>query len=214
MKALAILLSLLALTLSGAAQDASTLTVVGEGEILVPADVVYVSISATAQDENLAQASSNITEVLNRTIEALIDTGVNRDDLQADRGRSVSSIQTISRVYNNSTYVMVANETVTLVKEQVTIRFDAKEEDLINRTFEVAEAEGAEAAISGYALEDRSIAFARKRRPRRGERRRSSRLGSRTETRKEAGDHRAVKSSSSPDTFRSRYDGVQHVGLL
>ena len=163
MKALAILLSLLALTLSGAAQDASTLTVVGEGEILVPADVVYVSISATAQDENLAQASSNISEVLNRTIEALIDTGVNRDDLQADRGRSVSSIQTISRVYNNSTYVMVANETVTLVKEQVTIRFDAKEEDLINRTFEVAEAEGAEAAISGYALEERCAAFAKAR---------------------------------------------------
>ena len=55
---------------------------------------------------------------------------------------------------------MVAEEGVTLVNEQVTIRFAANDEDLINRTFEVAEAEGAEAAISGYALEDKTAAFA------------------------------------------------------
>ena len=159
MKALAIMLCFLALTLSGAAQDVMTLKVVGEGRVLVPADVVYVSISATSQDENLTQASSNSTEVLDRTIEALIDTGVDKDDFQGGRGRSVSSIQTMTRVYNNSSSVMVANESVTLAKEQVTIRFDAKDGDLINRTFEVADEEGAEASIIGYALEDRSAAF-------------------------------------------------------
>lgn len=160
MKALVILLSLLALTILGAAEDATTLTVVGEGRALASADVVYVSISATAQDENLTLASSNSSEVLNRTIEALIDAGVNEDDFQAGRGRSVSSIQTFGRVCNNSSCVMVADKSAIVVKEQATIRFDAKEEDLINRCFEVAEANGAEAAISGYALEDTSAAFA------------------------------------------------------
>ena len=161
MKALAILLCLLALTLSGAGQDVSTLIVVGEGKVLVPADVVYVSIGATSQDENLTQASANSSEVLNRTIEAHIDAGVDKDDFQGGRGRSVSSIQTMSRVYyNNSSSVMVANESVTLAKEQVTIRFDAKDEDLINRTIEVVEEEGAEVSIIRYALEDRSAAFA------------------------------------------------------
>lgn len=160
MKALVFLLSLLALTLSGAAENATTLTVVGEGSALASADVVYVSISATTVGENLTQASANSSETLNRTIEALIDAGVNSDDIQASRGKSVSSIQTYSRVCNNSTCVMVAEEGMTLVNEQVTIRFAANDEDLINRTFEVAEAEGAEAAISGYALEDKSAAFA------------------------------------------------------
>jgi uncharacterized protein YggE len=148
------------LTLSGAAEDATTLTVVGEGSALASADVVYVSISATTVGENLTQASANSSETLNRTIEALIDAGVNSDDIQAGRGRSVSNIQTYSRVCNNSTCVMVAEEGVTLVNEQVTIRFAANDEDLINKTFEVAKAEGAEAAISGYALEDKSAAFA------------------------------------------------------
>jgi uncharacterized protein YggE len=148
------------LTLSGAAEDATTLTVVGEGSALASADVVYVSISATTLGENLTQASANSSETLNRTIEALIDAGVNSDDIQAGRGKSVSSIQTFSRVCNNSTCIMVAEEGVTLVNEQVTIRFAANDEDLINRTFEVAEAEGAEAAISGYALEDKTAAFA------------------------------------------------------
>jgi uncharacterized protein YggE len=160
MKALGILLCVLASTLPGAAEDVSTLIVVGEGKVLVPADVVYVSISATSQDDNLTQAWSNCSEVLNGTIEALIDAGVGRDDFQAGRGRSVSSIQTMSRVCNNSSCVMVADESVTLVKEQITIRFDPTDEYLINRTFELADAEGAESEISGYALEDRSAAFA------------------------------------------------------
>ncbi|MGD9566619.1 MAG: SIMPL domain-containing protein [Methanothrix sp.] len=160
MKALASLLFLLALTLSGAAGDVPTLTVVGEGRVLVPADVVYVSISATTQDENLTIASSTSAETLNRTIEALIAAGVNIDSVQSGRCRSVSSIRTMSRVCNNSSCVMVADEAVPLVKEQVTIRFDSKDEDLVNRTFEVARSEGAEAGISGYALEDRSAAFA------------------------------------------------------
>ncbi|NYT16294.1 MAG: SIMPL domain-containing protein [Methanomassiliicoccales archaeon] len=155
-----ILLGLVALTLSGAAENATTLTVVGEGSALASADVVYVSISATTVGENLTQASANSSETLNRTIDALIDAGVNSDDIQAGRGRSVSNIQTYSRVCNNSTCVMVAEEGVTLVNEQVTIRFAANDEDLINRTFEVAEAEGTEAAISGYSLEDKTAAFA------------------------------------------------------
>ena len=160
MKALVILLSLLALTLLGAAEDATTLTVVGEGRALVSADVVYVSISATSQDENLTLASSNSSEILNRTIEELIDVGVNEDDFQAGRGRSVSSIQTFSRVCNNSSCVMVADKSAIFVKEQVKIKFDAEDQALINKSFEVAETNGAEADISGYALEDTSAAFA------------------------------------------------------
>jgi uncharacterized protein YggE len=70
------------LTLSGAAEDATTLTVVGEGSALASADVVYVSISATTVGENLTQASANSSETLNRTIDALIDAGVNSDDIQ------------------------------------------------------------------------------------------------------------------------------------
>lgn len=160
MKALVILLSLLALTFLGAAEDATTLTVVGEGRALASADVVYVSISATAQDENLTLASSNSSEALNRTIEALIDAGVNEDDFQAGRDRSVSKIQTFSRVCNNSSCVMVADRSAIFVTEQVKIKLDAEDEALINKSFEVAEANGADAAISGYDLEDTSAAFA------------------------------------------------------
>lgn len=160
MKAMAILLCLSVLNLLGAAGDAPTLTVVGEGVVLVPADVVYVSISATVQDENLTLASSKSSETLNRTIQALIDAGVDEGAFTAGRGKSVSTIQTASRVCNNSTCIMVADEAASLVREEVTIRFDAGEEALINRSFEVARAEGSEAAISGYDLVDRRAAIA------------------------------------------------------
>jgi len=55
---------------------------------------------------------------------------------------------------------MVADKSAIFVKEQVNVKLDAKDEALINKSFEVAEANGAGAAISGYALEDTSAAFA------------------------------------------------------
>jgi hypothetical protein len=163
MKAVAILLGTFILALLGGAADASTLTVVGEGVFQVPADVVYVSIRATAEDDNLSLASMNSSEILNRTTEALIEAGVDPEDFSAGRGRSASRIQTTSRVYNNSTVVAVADEAVSRVTEEVTIRFDAQDEALINITLEVARAEGADASISGYGLEDVDEAFAQAR---------------------------------------------------
>jgi uncharacterized protein YggE len=158
-KAMAILLGLLALTSSGLAQEGTTLTVAGEGAVTVPADVVIVSVSITVEDENVTLASLLACEGLNRTIEALIEAGVNRDDVSAGRGRSVSKIQSTSRICDNSSCVAVADEAVTLVKEEVTIRFDPRNEDLINRSFEAATSQGAEAAISWYALEEKEEAF-------------------------------------------------------
>ncbi len=160
MKVMAILLGLIILTLSGAAENAPTLTVVGEGSVTVPADRVFVTISVTTEDDNLTDASIENADGLNRTIEALIGAGIPREDVSSGRGRSVQSIQTKSRVCNNTTCVIVANDAVNLVKEQVIIRFDAEDEDLINRTIEAARAEGAEAEISGYDLVDATEAVA------------------------------------------------------
>ncbi|KQC15421.1 MAG: hypothetical protein APR56_01170, partial [Methanosaeta sp. SDB] len=147
------------MTLSAAAEGASTLTVVGEGEVAVPADTVYVTISVTTHDDNLTLASSENEASLDRTVEALVGVGVKREDVPSGRGISVQSITTRSRVCNNSTCVIVTDN-ASLVTSQVTIRFDAEDGALINRSIETARAEGAEAVISGYALEDASEAVA------------------------------------------------------
>ncbi len=160
MKVMAILLGLIILTFSGASEDAPALTVVGEGRITVPADTVFVTISVTTEDENLTEASIENADALNRTIEALMDAGIAGEDVSSGRGRSVQSIQTNSRVCNNTTCAIVANDAVSRVKEQVIIRFDAEDEDLINRTLDTARAEGAEAEISGYDLVDATEAVA------------------------------------------------------
>ncbi len=159
MKAMLILLSLLVLATWGAAVDTTTLTVIGEGEVSVPADTIYVTVSVTSEDDNVTLASLKNDESLERTIEALVDAGVKRDDVQSGRGRSVQRITARSRICDNSTCVIVA-ENVSRVTDQVTIRFDAKDDGMINRTIEAARAEGAEALISGYALEDASDAVA------------------------------------------------------
>jgi uncharacterized protein YggE len=126
MKTMAILLSLTILTLSAAAEEASTLTVVGEGEVAVPADTVYVTVSVTIQDDNVTLASLENEASLDRTVEALVDVGVKREDVPSGRGISVQSITTRSRVCNNSTCVIVT-ENSSRVTGQVTIRFDAED---------------------------------------------------------------------------------------
>lgn len=160
MKVMAILLVLIILTFSGAAGDVSTLKVVGEGRIATPADTVFVTISMTTEDENLTDASIENDEAMNRTIEALIDSGIPRESVPSGRGRSVQNIQTNSRVCNNTTCVTVTNNAVSRVKDQVTIRFDAEDDDLINKTIEAARVEGAETEISGYDLVDATGAMA------------------------------------------------------
>jgi len=160
MKVMAILLGLIILTFSGAASDVSTLKVVGEGRVTVPADTVFITISVTTEDENTTDTSTKNDEAMNKTIEALIDAGVKREDVSSGRGRSVQNIKTSSRVCNNTTCVTVTNSVVSRVKDQVTIRLDAEDVDLINRTIETARAEGAEAEISGYDLVDATVAVA------------------------------------------------------
>jgi uncharacterized protein YggE len=160
MKAMAILLVLIISTFSGAAGDVSTLKVVGEGRIAVPADTVFITISVTNEDEKTADASNKNDEAMNRTIEALIDAGAKREDVSSGRGRSVQKIKTSSRVCNNTTCVTVTNNAVSRVKDQVTIRSDAEDVDLINRIIEASRVAGAEAEISGYDLVDETDAVA------------------------------------------------------
>lgn len=160
MKVMAILLGLIILTFSGAASDVSTLKVVGEGRVTVPADTVFITISVTTEDEKATDTSTKNDDAMNKTIEALINAGVKREDVSSGRGRSVQNIKTSNRICNNTTCVTVTNSAVSRVKDQVTIRLDAKDVDLINRTIEAARTEGAEAEISGYDLVDATGAVA------------------------------------------------------
>ena len=68
MKALVILLSILILASLGSSQEGMTLKVPGEGTVIVPADVLFVSFSVTVEDEDVTQGSLNASEGLNRTI--------------------------------------------------------------------------------------------------------------------------------------------------
>jgi len=164
MKAAAILLGLVILTLFGSAEAASTLTVVGEGEILVPADRVYVTFTVTAEDENATVASMKSSGGLNRTIGALVDAGLKIEDVWSGGARSVSRIHSTSRLSNNSNAVTVAEAGVSRVIDQATVRLDAEDEALVDRTLEAAKAQGAEVEISGYALAEKGAAFAEARR--------------------------------------------------
>lgn len=168
MKSMAILLSLaLALTFlipAVAAEDTFTLTVMGEGTVVVPADTVFVTVSAVSTDENVSFASAKNAEDLNRTIEALVDVGLDRDGILPGRGRSVQTIRTYARTYNDTTSEVVAQEVTNRITEQVTIRLSTEDDKMLGRCLDTAEAENASVEITGYGLSDTGPAMIRARR--------------------------------------------------
>ncbi len=154
MKSMAILLSIALLIPAVAAEDTFGLTVVGEGGVVVPADTVFVTVSAVSTDENVSFASAKNAEDLNRTIEALVDVGFDRDGILPGRGRSVQTIRTYARTYNDTTSETVAQEITNRITEQVTIRLGTEDDKMLDRCLEMAEAENASVEITGYGLGD------------------------------------------------------------
>ncbi|MEA2045913.1 MAG: SIMPL domain-containing protein [Euryarchaeota archaeon] len=166
MKSMAILLSL-ALTFlipAVAAEDTFSLTVMGEGTVVVPADTVFVTVSVVSTDENVSFASAKNAEDLNRTIEALVDAGLDKDGILPGRGRSVQTIRTYTRTYNDTTSEVVAQEVTNRITEQVTIGLSTEDEGVLKRCLETAEAENASVEITGYGLSDAGPAMIRARR--------------------------------------------------
>jgi uncharacterized protein YggE len=154
MKIVAIVLSILLLSLSAAAQENFTLTVTGEGTVTVPADTVFVTVSVTTSQENVTLASAENAEQLNRTIEALVDAGVQREDILSGRGRSSQRIQTYQRVCNGTNCTIVEDKVVSQITEQITLQLDRGDQDTLDKYLETAEAQGATATVTGYRLSD------------------------------------------------------------
>lgn len=163
MKNVAIVLSLAFLAVAvatTAAEDTTTLTVAGEGTVTVPADTVYITVSVTTSGDNSTKALEENVENLNRTIDALLNAGLDEENVLPGYGRSSQTIKTYNRVCNNTTCAIVEN-VISKVTYQVTIKLDSDEDS--EKFLEAAKAEGARAEITGYELSDTGPAMTKAR---------------------------------------------------
>jgi uncharacterized protein YggE len=166
MKRLAILLSFMVfavLSVSMAEEDTPTLSVVGEGTVTVPADMVMISIIVESSNGNTTLAEAETQEMLDRTKEALIAVGVKPEEIISGKSSGFRSLQYNSRVcrtVNNSTVCDVDSTNASTLSSSMTLQLKTMDKARINQVLDTARSSGASAAVIGYSLSDASSALA------------------------------------------------------
>lgn len=159
------LLAFLSSTAAGqqAEMEGGTLTVFGEGRVMVPADSVSIAVSAKSSNADLALAEAEAQNALNLTIEALLAAGVPRDQIISSQSSGRSTFQSQSRVcrtVNNTTICENTSYDTTTFQKAALVRLQTVDEGRINEVLRAARSQGAEASIMGYGLSDAAYASA------------------------------------------------------
>jgi uncharacterized protein len=158
---------LAALSSFAVGQGNPTLTVMGEGTLAAPADVVTIIATVESDNENLTLAEESAQEMQNKTIEALKEAGLKQSEITPSQGSGISSFSSSSRVcktVNNNTTCDYQSVDSKKVSKSLLIRLETLDENSINAALNAARSAGATAEVSGYSLNDanESVADARK----------------------------------------------------
>ncbi|MDD1752542.1 MAG: SIMPL domain-containing protein [Methanotrichaceae archaeon] len=131
-----------------------TLTVVGEGTVIVPADLVYINVGVKSSLLNATSATAEIDQKLNQTIEALIAAGVDSKTILAEGTNSIPSGQSYSKICET-----VNNISTCETSKSVTIRLQTTDQNEIDKVLNAAKNSNASAMIAAYGLSDPSKAM-------------------------------------------------------
>jgi len=96
MKRLALLLGLVllaALGTSAVVEAQQGIRVIGEGTATVPADTAIISVGVQSTNANANQAAAENADRLNKTIDALIKSGVQKDEIMPGQSSGFISSQ-------------------------------------------------------------------------------------------------------------------------
>lgn len=147
--AVMMLISVSAVSLASAA-DVPTITVVGEGSVTVPADVVYISVSASSDNENVTEAYAESSEKLNGSLDAIKNACTRNCEILQGYSTGIQSTKVCSRGASNES--ICVNQTVVTVS--ASIRLANPTQSTIESIRQTAESTGVYAAVTGYALSD------------------------------------------------------------
>lgn len=152
--------------LSSAAGANPTLTVMGEGTVSVPADMVTILVSVESRGENITSAERDVQERMERVLDALRAAGVKDDEILSGMGSSVTSFSSTGRVCrreNNTTLCENTTYGTTALERSALIRLKTTDRSRIEEVLRRAEEAGGSASVEGYGLTDAGDAAARAR---------------------------------------------------
>ena len=159
-KYFSLLLFLLLLgALSAPALADSTVTVSGEGEILVPADLAIVNLGVSARDKDVLAAQSKVNETIAAIRAALIAGGVAEEDINTDYINiypvySYNDDREELSAYNANSSLAVKVTAIEDVGKLIDAAFEAGANTLNGIQFMASDTSEAEAKALELAVED------------------------------------------------------------
>jgi uncharacterized protein len=148
-----LLFLLVALCMSSAVAENSSLRVIGAGTVQIPADTVIISVSAQSVDDNATIAAEKNSNILNGTKDALIAAGVDESEIMPGRSKGYMEYHTVvCNTVNNST--TCKNVVTSQVTERMIVRLNTNDQNETEKVIETAKSSGARAFVMGYALSD------------------------------------------------------------
>ena len=160
MKRLVLILGLVllaALSTSAVAEAQQGIRVVGEGTATVPADTVIISVGVQSTNVNTTQATAENANQLNKTIDALIKAGVQKDEIMPGQSSGFISSQVEilkPKTVNNKTTWENVTKASNVLTNSITVQLKTTDISRINSTLEAAKSQGAVASIEGYSISD------------------------------------------------------------
>lgn len=143
---------ILLLCINAVADGKDSIRVTGLGSVVIPADTVTITVKVQSSNNNTTQAVIANDNLLNKTKDALIASGLNGNEiLPGHHSRMMTYHKRVCNTVNNTT--TCKHETSHMVTSQMTIEMK-RDENKINSTLEVAKSTGAIATISGYSIGD------------------------------------------------------------
>jgi uncharacterized protein YggE len=115
-----------------------------------PTDAVTITVSTRSVNDNSIQTTAQNTNLLDRTKDAILAAGVNKDEILPGYSNSLMNYRSV--FFNTSNNTRICKDTVTnIVSGQMILRMKM-DESRINRTLEAVRSTGAAASIFGYSL--------------------------------------------------------------
>ena len=137
----------------------SEITVIGTGEVLIPADTAVVSLGVSATDREVLKAQRRANETIAAIREALIKAGVKEEDINTDYINIYASYDYSDgseqlKGYNANSTLAIRVTDIEAVGEVIDIAFEAGANTLNGINFSASDTTEAEAKAMKKAVED------------------------------------------------------------
>jgi uncharacterized protein YggE len=122
------------------------------GTATAPTDTVTITVSTRCVNDNSIQTTAQNANLLDRTKDAILAAGVNKDEILPGYSNSLMNYRSV--FFNTSNNTRICKDTVTNIAFGQTILRMKMGESRINRILAAVRSAGAAVSISGYSLGD------------------------------------------------------------